>query len=208
MSFADLPRPVEHTRLIIVDGKDVVGCLEAIRDQLAVLDVGIRDFGGNDQLRPYLKALVRADGFDRVVSLGIVRDAEDDAAAAFASVRDALRATGLPQPVRPLIRQGGAPHTTILINPSGQTTGTIEDVLLTTAQGNPILQCVDSFVTCLQSLGGGLPSRPSKTRARAFVSAQDQPAVSLGVAIRRGYFPLDHAGLDPLREFVQAVTAL
>ena len=200
MNFADSSKPLEQPKLLIVEGKDEVNFFDAIKNHIGKTDLEIRHFGGVNNLRGYLEVLKGIEGFERVVSLGVIRDAEEDAAAAFKSVRDGLRSAGFPLPTLPLQVAVGIPQVVVLINPHGKNSGSLEDICLQAVSGSPFLNCVDLYVECLRKLGP--PARESKTRVHAFIAGRDRPEVSLGVAAKQGYFPLNHAAFGPTRQLL------
>lgn len=80
---------VEQARLVVVEGKDEEFFFSALLEHLGLSGVQIVPIGGKSKLRENLKALVRLPGFrQKVTHVGIVRDADDDARAAFQSLRD------------------------------------------------------------------------------------------------------------------------
>jgi hypothetical protein len=73
--------------------------IEAAREKMGSTGIQILDFGGVADLKSYLGALKVNSGFIQLVkSIGIVRDAELDSKAAFASVCGSLQRVKLPVP--------------------------------------------------------------------------------------------------------------
>ena len=83
---------------LLVEGNDQRNFLEAIRRHLSLDNLQIWSYGGGQDLREFLKGFVRIDGFDTVQSLGVVRDAEENAENSFRSVQGSLRDVGLTVP--------------------------------------------------------------------------------------------------------------
>jgi hypothetical protein len=192
---------LSRQQLVIVEGRDEVHMVEAFLQAAGRADIEVRSFDGVDNLRGYLKALTQVAGFEGLVSLGIMRDAEDDATGALASIQGALGAAELGVPGANLTPAGVGPRVVVLINPIESMTGSLEDVFLAAAAGDPALECADEYVGCLNRRGAP-PVRPSKSRVHALIAAKDRPESSLGVAAKRGYFPLDHVAFDPIRRLL------
>src|SRR5437867_4426683 len=91
---------IEQDRILVVEGKEETLFFSALITQLGLHGIQILPVGGKTNLRPNLKALRNAAGFDRVISLGLVRDADNDPVAAFQSVRSALTAVNLNAPTQ------------------------------------------------------------------------------------------------------------
>lgn len=199
--------PLVSPRLLLVEGDDESHAFEAIMDAVGIIGIEIRSFGGIQNLRAYLKALRLVSGFDDLVSLGIVRDAESNANDALRSVRDSLQAAGFPVPATSLTPAEGRPRTMILINPHGRLAGSLDAVCLQAVGEDPAMTCVDEYFQCLDRQGIVLGANVSKARAHAFIASRQRPDVSLGVAVKRGYFPLGHAAFDPLRQLLGLLSA-
>ena len=200
-----MAEPLQHTKLVLVEGNDEVNFFSAIKDHMGFSDIEVRSFEGINNLRGTLEALKGVEGFDRLVSLGVVRDAEGNGMQALQSVMDALGASGLPVPPHGLEPIGQNPMVVILINPHGQPNGRFDDVCSDSVRETPVMRCVEEYITCLKRLGIAVMPREWKTRVHAFIAAQDRPEVSLGVAAKRGYFPLGHAAFAPTRTLLELV---
>ena len=94
------PQRIESPIQLLVEGNDQRNFFEAFAAHLSRRDVQIHDFGGVDELRSFLAAFVKIPGFGTVNRLGIVRDAETSAPAAFESVQSSLDNARLPVPNR------------------------------------------------------------------------------------------------------------
>lgn len=110
-----MPIKIERPRLLVVEGKEDELFFEALVEHLSLRDFQIYSAGGKERLRNNLIALAKTPGFSEVVSLGVVRDADENPNAAFQSVRDALKAAGLPTPKRPSQHVGEKPRVAVLI---------------------------------------------------------------------------------------------
>jgi len=155
-----------------------------------------------NSLREYLKALTRVSGFDQVVSLGIIRDAEQSREGALQSIRDSLASVGLPVPVSCLEPAEGMPRVIVLVNPHGRDTGSLDDVCLDSVGDHPAIECVERYMGCLRERELS-PGNQVKARVHAFIASTQRPEVSLGVAVKRGYFPLDHGAFAAARQLLQ-----
>jgi copper chaperone CopZ len=191
----------------LVEGKDEVRFYSAIRGHTGRPHIEIRSFEGVGNLRGTLEALRGVEGFDRLIALGIVRDAEGNGRAALQSVRDALQANGFSVPDRGLERAGVGPAVVILINPHEEPNGRFEDVCARSVRGTATMNCVEKYIACLKTLPGGMPVREWKTRVHSFIAAQEHPEVSLGVAATHGYFPFDSEAFSTVRRLFELLDA-
>ena len=180
----------------------------AILSRLEPSEIDVQDFGGNEDLRDFLSAVWNAPGArSNTEAVGIVRDAELDAEAAFESVCSAIYAIGLNPPDTPLQVVGDKPRIGILILPPGKRTGMLEDVCLNAVRDCPAMQCVEEFLACVQESVENWTSRvPSKAKAQAFLASRERPGLLLGQAAARGEWNWDHATYKPIKQFIRDLT--
>src|ERR1041384_7496333 len=96
--------PITYSKVLVVEGMTPFQFFKALLRHIDLLDViEIRNFGGVTDFTAFLEALIATPGFDKVESLGIIRDAEANASNAFTSICDSLRRAGLDVPTSPLI---------------------------------------------------------------------------------------------------------
>jgi len=102
---------------------------------------------GKTRLASFLQTLTAfpVPGFSAVDSLAITRDADLDAAGAFASVRSALTHGGLAAPAASGQFAGSNPKVGVFILPDGTNAGMLEDLCLASVQADPATPCVDTY---------------------------------------------------------------
>jgi hypothetical protein len=195
---------IQESKLLIVEGKDEEEFFGALIARLSLKGIQVAGIGGKTKIRQNLKALARRPSFPRVEVLGVIRDADMDPGSAFQSVRDALAAAGLPPPKKPLYPAKGHPRVNVMILPSPERKGALEDLCLEAVDGDPANLCVDGFFNCLQDKGVPSPKELSKARVRVFLSSKEDPTLPLGVAATKGYWPFKSLAFEPLRQFLMA----
>jgi hypothetical protein len=99
------PDTVSLSKLVLTEGETPANLFEALAVHLGIdKTIEIRSFGSKDNLRNVLAALVKSHGFGTMVhSLGIARDAENDATAARNSVQSAIHNASIPEHIKPTI---------------------------------------------------------------------------------------------------------
>jgi hypothetical protein len=196
------PTRIEEPVQLLVEGKDVKNFFEIFIRHVAVPNaVQIQDFGGVKELRRFLGSFVKSPGFERVESIGIVRDAEQSATGARQSVQDSLRHAGLPMPGEAGGSDGLAVK--VLILPGGEEErGMLETLLCRSVADDPVNGCIETFFDCVGSVPGTEIRRPDKARAQAYLATRPVPQISVGVAAREGYWPLDHHAFAEVRDFL------
>lgn len=190
--------------LLIVEGKDGLRFFQALLRHLNLLtEIEIKDFGGAGNLTAYLKTLRQTPGFDQVVSLGIVRDAESDTARALQSVCSSLGQANLAVPKQPLLIAEGNPKASVFVLPDCKGPGMLDSLCLQSVSGDPAIPCVDQYFQCVQQQGLTLPNNIAKARLHAFLASRGKPDLLLGEAADAGYFPWNSPAFDLLKQFLR-----
>ena len=208
------PAAIREEVQLLVEGNDERNFFEAFAEYLALGNVQVQVLDGKDRLRESLETLAWAvTDFRRVRTIGIVRDADDSADAAFESVRtslgnanDAIRSSGVefPVPARPEQLVGERPALNVLILPGDGQEGMLETLLCRTFAGSGVDRCIDGFFGCAEESGRAI-HRPDKARARAYLATTPDPHFSVGVAAKRGRWDLDHGAFDGVRNFLTSL---
>ena len=167
-----------------------------------VENIQVEAYEGKNKLPDYLAALVLRPGFGDLNSLGVTRDADNNAQSGFDSVRDALRRIGLAAPSTHVAIEQGKPQVGIFILPDGQSLGMLEDLCLASLASHPSMQCLDDYFNCIQRQTGRLPNNLSKARIHAWLSSQERPDLPLGLAAEKGYIDWSNAAFDPIKKFL------
>lgn len=208
-----LPIVIQKKHLILCEGRDAWKFLVRYLNSPPLKetpffseDIEVLDFGGNQDLSAYLTALKLIEGYSDVVSLLIIRDAEQDAQNAVCQVQNALHANDLEVSDRQGQWTGGMPRTCFLLFPALGTQeclGTLEDLCLTilddTAAETPLKE-IDVFVEHLEQNRERPFSHRHKTRLHTYFSVNNSfVSMKLGEAADAGAFDWTHPNLEPLR---------
>lgn len=208
------PESIERGAQLLVEGKDERNFFEGFIEHLQLPDIQIQVLEGRDRLRDSLETLAGATAFRNVRSIGIVRDADESAGAAFQSVQTSLRnanrtvtawsSVDFPVPDRPEERTGDGLSLNVLILPGDGDDGMLETLLCKTIAGTAVDRCIDGFFRCAGESGSRI-HRPDKARARAYLATTPDPHLSVGVAAKRDRWNLDHEAFDHVRRFLKSL---
>ncbi len=155
-------KQIESKIQLLVEGKDHLNFFEALIEHLSLENVQIQDFGGVNELRSFLPALVNMPNFHEIVeSIGIVRDAESSSEGAFQSVQTSLTNAKLSVPHNLEEPTATLPKVTVLILPGNNRQGMLETLLCESFAGFlecsliiPKKGCDEHRSAFLQQLGG------------------------------------------------------
>lgn len=190
---------IEKEKVLLVEGKDEVQFLTALFNVKNIQNVQVIDTGGRDKFKKDFLTLKNTPGFNKVTSLGIIQDADDNAQDRFDSICSTLEKCSLPAPDQMASFTSETPKVGIFILPDCQSEGMLESLCLSTIKSkNKVLKCIDDFIQCLEQK----PKNIDKARCRAFLSAMQEDTPSLGVAAQKGYWNFDSDKLKPLLDFL------
>lgn len=205
LQISQSPLPITYQKVLLVEGNDAFQFFKALLRHLNLLyKIEIRNFGGVNDL-DFLETLKITSGFEKVISLAIIRDAEKSSVSAFNSVCGALKHAGLDAPFEPMVSTGGSPKISVFILPDCINEGALETLCLRLVENDPAMPCVDQFFACIQNNGLTLPGNLQKATIHVFLSSRKRPNLLLGQAAQAGYWPWKHAALDQLKNFLNNI---
>jgi hypothetical protein len=198
---------ISRPKLLLGEGNEEVRFFRALLGYLGITDVQVEQYGGKTRLKDYLAALAGppVPGFASLTSLAVTRDADADARGAFASVCDALRNAGLPEPPDHDLPAGANPQVRVWIMPDGRNPGMLEDLCLASVQADAAGPCVDDFFRCLRTTAAGPPANLAKARVHVWLASRPEPDKRLGEAAEKGYWPWADPAFAPLTRFLRAL---
>ena len=90
------PKEITQSKQLLVEGRDVEAFFYPFLESMGISDIQIQNYGGIGELASFLKQFVLSPRYRQhfVISIGIVRDAEQNAVDAFKSVCGALEKVG------------------------------------------------------------------------------------------------------------------
>ncbi len=200
-----MPALITRPKLLVVEGTDARVFFDVLLEQMDLADtVQTQDFGGVNELPSFLRTLPGTSGFRQVTSLGIVRDAENNAQSAFQSACGSLKKAGLSVPQQPMVVASGSPKVYVFVLPDCSSPGMLETLCLRSVETDPVMPCVAEYFECVEA-NGSLPNNLDKARLQAFLASRSRPGLSLRDATKAGYWPWDSPVFDPLKEFLRAL---
>ena len=162
---------IDQSKLLLVEGRDAYEFFNMLLKHLEISDIQIQNFGGIHELRPFLKVLINAPNFDSVQSIGITRDAEKDASAAFYSVHNSLKAANIDNPSQVWQITTGIPQIGIYLLPDlDAASGMLEDLCLNMLDTDAAIVCVEQYFQCLDNQSIPPPRNFAKAKMMAFLA--------------------------------------
>ena len=201
---------IRSDRLLLVEGRDEVNLFDALMKHCldAESKVQVIDAGGKDRFPRNLKALyTAAQAGPSLRSIGVVRDADDDAAGAFRSVCGHIRNAGYEPPAVHGEFSDAAPSIGVFIVPNGVEPGAIETLCRRSKEGNEVARCVDEYLNCLDGNDAMQSTNEDKSFAHAYLAAMEDPVARVGEGAKQGVWDFESAAFEELSDFVRELAA-
>lgn len=197
---------IRADRLLLVEGRDEVNLFKALLSHCFADNPGIQviDAGGKDKFSRNLRAIQTAALTGSPLrTVGVVRDADDNAAVAFESVCDSIRSAGYEPPPNHGEFSKGVPAVGVFIVPDGATSGAIETLCRRSRQADETTACVDEYLKCLQARAVMRSRNADKTFTHAYLAATRDPVARVGEGAMQGVWDFASPVFAPLSQFLR-----
>lgn len=202
------PVNIGSDRLLLCEGKTTLLVLGPFCRKREIQGFQPLDFGSKDNFGNFLKDVAILPGFAaQVHTIAVVRDAEHDAMAAFASVRQALIDAHLPAPHAPGEIAEDGRRVGVFIMPDNETPGMIETLCMRSVASDPAFPCIEEFFECVARQTGAPPSNMHKARAQAFLATRHDIDYHVGRAADAGVWNFEHESFGSLENFLRRLAA-
>lgn len=195
--------------VVLTEGADDALVIVAVAGSCGIADVQAHVLEGKDtNWRQAVRFISRHPSFRLGArALGLVRDADEDPAAAFESCAGALQSADLPRPTtdRRVVHEGDKAFG-IFIVPGGDRTGAMEDLIMGAADAER-LECVDQYTECLKRKAVPTPTHANKGRVQAYLAGLPSSPKTLAVATQQNLFDWSSEAFEPLRAWLTDLAA-
>lgn len=207
---------IRTKHLILCEGRDAeeflityLNCKALSNIPMFSNDFQVMDFGGINDLTNFLSALQNMEGFNRVESLLIVRDAERDSTRAITDIQTTLKRCNFTVPEAPHCWLGCSPKIGYLLFPTcdiSTRAGTLEDLclsILSEENSTSILGDIQCFIDSLGDKHHRCFPHEFKTKLHTYFSITDAyVSLKIGEAAKAGAFDWNSDKLLPLKNFL------
>jgi hypothetical protein len=198
---------IEKNKVLLVEGMDEVNVLNQFFKAIPlVYAIQIIPYLNIPEFDNFMRAFRKRQNYSIVESIGILRDADENAEAAFQSVQDALVKAEFEKPEEPLKSYGSKPKISVMILPDNKNKGALESLLLQTVEKKDEIICVEKFIECLkekQLLKSEFTSRIAKAKLHAYIASKEEPGLKIGEASKANYWDFNSPAFDQIISFLQ-----
>ncbi|HBM17450.1 MAG TPA: hypothetical protein DD381_14070 [Lentisphaeria bacterium] len=205
---------IERSKLILAEGLDAYFfCIWACNTYRPET-IQILDFGGIGDLSKFIAGIKLLPNYEQVETIVILRDAEKDAKSAIDSIKSSLKKEGFSIPKKPCEFTSSSPRIAYMVLPGfGKDVdgmnylpaGTLEDLCIEIVSNDPIIECVDQYLQCVQSKNTKL-THPHKAKLHAYLAGKNEyVGLKIGEASKAGVWNWEHERLKPFKEVIMAM---
>ena len=212
---------IRKPKLLIVEGNHERDFFTKWLEILNKDNIQVMPIGGKTRFKDTFVELVQQPEILNVISILIIRDADDDPSSAFQSVCDALksdRATKFLEDIGVTLQlpksawtftQNTTPRVGIAILPAKDQIGALEELLLQTIDDDPMSRKSHLFIgDAIETLNNSghrcpPPHRVGKAKIHAFLATFEYPDRDQGKSALAGVWDFQHESLDPLRAILE-----
>jgi hypothetical protein len=191
---------------VAVEGLDYFHTLlSQIKDDPRLQEVQLWNFkeAPHGDLRRWLKVFTTLDGFrDKVRAIGVIQDAEKDAACSFQGAAQALTDTGFTRPTESMKVTTGNPTVGVLIVPHNTPSGCLEHAMLEARRPDLPLNCAEEYLRCVGS-GKDNDNWRAKVKVHALIAAGANPAWTLSQSVAGGMWDTASPSLQIMIDFMR-----
>lgn len=208
---------INKKKILLVEGYDEEGFIGALLTKMGIEDIEIRNAKGKTNINSALGAISLQPDFEELVSVGVIRDADADAAAAFASVLHGLSTYGYPTPEQPqALKSRGTLSASVFILPGNGEAGMLETLVWRSIVGEQVAVEVDAFLERCRAVlppdngeprpdgpaGWRQPKSTDKARVLSLLATMLEPQSRMGIAAQKRYFDLGHDAFQALCDYL------
>lgn len=205
---------ISKNKLLLVEGQDEIKFFSAFLSNSNIVDIQILESKGKDQFRSELDLIMNEPQFENVVSIGIVRDADESQASAVESICYHLRQVGLPVPAGHCqFKSNNNMKVGIFIAPGFTDKGMLESLILESLGDHPVKIASGQYIDNLKDILApanencqfNFPRNIHKAHMHAFLAGMEKFIPSAGLAAQKGYYNLDSVVFNDIRAFLAQI---
>jgi hypothetical protein len=190
--------------LILVEGKDDRTIVAAMIKYEDLPNFQVHHMWGKSTWAARVGAIVRQPEFHlNVRTLGLMRDADENADAAWDSCKGTLIQNSLPVPDAAIQLAEGNPSTAVMIVPSRAGHGALEELCIDSFDSER-LACVDRYFDCVSS--GSSSATKVKARVQVYLAGMGSAPRDITIAAQNRELDMGNSAFDELRQFVHQLS--
>ncbi|MEY4975281.1 MAG: hypothetical protein RIQ97_476 [Pseudomonadota bacterium] len=215
---------ITSEKILLVEGVDDQAMFKKLIEKLEFSNIQIIIYEGKSQLKNYLNLLQKQNEFEKVTTIGITQDADNDPILALDRINCDLKSIDLdfPKSIDDMnyFQEKNGKRVGIFLLPSLNKPGSLEDLILESIKSNLANnQLIQLIEECIEKIKNSYPSdnctgtngifgvspRESKSKCLGIFMATWKPNKSIKEAIESSYINFDSNSWDELKKFIKLI---
>lgn len=197
-----MPTRLTSDKILIVEGTHEEKFFSQLLNHINISTVQILPQGGKTCFKSNLEILRSDPLCDSLTAIGIIRDADNDYTGAFNSIRAILANSKFPVPTSPFELTGRNPIVSVFITPNNHDSGALETLCMESVLHDPIIDCVSTYMNCLENVSGRIHPHRAKAELQVFLAKEEEGDVSLSTACSKNIFDWGSPSFESIRQFL------
>jgi hypothetical protein len=193
--------------LLLVEGKDEIEFFNALFKYMNIDGVQIHEVEGKNNFSKNIKQIKDSpdDGFSIVTNLGIIRDADDNAKAAFDSICYHLNQNKIAPPKNiGIVENIDKRKIGIFIMPNNKDNGMLETLCLESIESTCCYKEMNIYIECLQNLYKNNKSfNVDKAKSQVYLASKIPMKNRLGLGAEAGHWNFNHSAFIKIKTFLK-----
>lgn len=215
-SISKKTEDIIKSKLLFVEGRDEVLFFSALLKKIQFNDeIQVIAFSGKANMKNFISMTSKTEGFiERVVSIAIVRDADKDYKSVATEVSDTLKCIfSIENTKNGEMKENETIKAGFFIMPGNEKPGELEDLVLSSFQGNKVSEKIDNYLEELKSITRPddenspfiYPKKTSKAKIQIYFSSMEESDTRMGISAERKYVNFDHDSFTDIIKFIKTM---
>lgn len=199
---------IDSPQLLLVEGGDELEFFKGLiqtMDKIESSEIQIMSVGGETNYGSFIKTLTLSPDFESVRSICISRDAHANPGYALDSTKGILNSQSLPSPDNAFEIMTGSIEIAIMIIPSAEEEGELEDLCLSAVSDYPEMDCVEYLFDCIDGETEVWPNDLNKSKAQAFLATQEKTCKTVGRGGLKRLWNFDANEYDDIKDTLSTI---
>ncbi|MGP1439914.1 MAG: DUF3226 domain-containing protein [Treponema sp.] len=193
--------------LLLVEGKDEIEFFNTLFKYMSIDGVQILEVGGKNNFPHHIKSIKQDLGDDcsNITNLGIIRDADDNAKAAFDSICYHLNQNEIAPPKSiGIVENIDNRKIGIFIMPNNKDNGMLETLCLKSIESTCCYKEMNIYIECLQNLYKNNKSfNVDKAKSQVYLASKIPMKNRLGLGAEAGQWNFNHSAFTEIKTFLK-----
>lgn len=207
---------ITKEKVIFVEGMDEVNFFYALLKKMEMGDnYQVIDYKGKSRMSDFISMMSKTDHFnENAISVAVIRDADDNYDFVAKQIKDALkRIFNVINLEHGIMKSEKDINIGFYIMPGVKKNGELEDLVLSSLDGNEIFKEVNNYLDVLKGMTSPVnngskfcyPRKESKAKLQIYFSSMKESDTRMGLSAQRNYVDFTHESFKEIIDFIRSM---